>query len=163
MNQTLLIALGALALYLVMRKPSGTGSTLGSTLGSTFKQDIDEAFSYWEAKYELPGIYGSYILKAIAQVESNFNPDAVGAKGERGMMQLMPGAIKDTGLSYTGTVDRQIQIAAAYLALIDERNPDPLFGVLGKIAAYNAGRNAVQGYGYAAKVQEAQRKYRTEK
>lgn len=35
------------------------------------------------------------LLKAVIRQESGFNPDARGAAGERGLMQIMPGAAQD--------------------------------------------------------------------
>jgi len=67
------------------------------------------------------------LVKAVALVESGFNPKARSAKGAQGLMQLMPTTAKQYGVSN----------------IHDQYNGDVTLA----LAAYNAGSGAVQRYG----------------
>ncbi len=87
----------------------------------------------------------SSLIKAIIQVESAFNPNAVSVDDARGLMQLLPSTAADYGI--TNLFDPESNLTAGVLHL------KWLFGQLGKddlgkvLAAYNAGLNAVKRYG----------------
>ena len=82
-------------------------------------------------------------LRAIAHVESGFDPNAVSPKGALGVMQLMP----DTAAAYevTDAMDpnQSIQAGARHLAWLMQRYRSDLSKVA---AAYNAGPAAVDQY-----------------
>jgi len=42
-----------------------------------------------------PAVVADHLVRAIIQIESSGNPHAVGAAGERGLMQIMPGTWRD--------------------------------------------------------------------
>lgn len=84
------------------------------------------------------------LVRAVIQVESNFNPNCVSHKGARGLMQLMPGTARRFGVTMIHDAEQNIHGGVRYLAyLMDLFNQD-LPRVL---AGYNAGENAVLKYG----------------
>lgn len=83
------------------------------------------------------------LVKAVIQVESNFNPACVSHKGARGLMQLMPGTAKRFSVMNVHDPEENIRGGVAYLALLMKLFPGDLTRVL---AAYNAGENAVRRY-----------------
>ena len=83
------------------------------------------------------------LLKAVARVESDFNPRAVSPKGALGLMQLMPETARIVGVKDPFDPRENLEGAARFLkGLLME------FGDLRKaLAAYNAGPEAVRRYG----------------
>lgn len=84
------------------------------------------------------------LVKAVIQVESNFNPRCVSNKGARGLMQLMPETARRFGVSNSLDPEQNIRGGVAYLSLLLRQFSSDLSLVL---AAYNAGENAVSRYG----------------
>ena len=90
------------------------------------------------------------LVRAIVQVESGFNPDAVSSKGAIGLMQVMPDTAADLGLSEPRRrlfePESNLTAGVAYLSQLDAQ----FSGVPELVvAAYNAGGGAVQRYGNA--------------
>lgn len=84
------------------------------------------------------------LVRAIIQVESNFNPRAVSAKGARGLMQLMPATARDLRVSDSFDPEQNIKGGVRYLrTLLDRYDHDESLA----LAAYNAGPTAVARYG----------------
>ncbi len=83
-----------------------------------------------------------HLLKAMAKVESNFNPRAISPKGAMGVMQLIPSTARLVGVSDPFDPIENIYGGAKYLRhLLNE------FGDLKlSLAAYNAGPEAVRRY-----------------
>lgn len=84
------------------------------------------------------------LVKAVALVESGFNPTAVSPKGARGLMQLMPATARGHGVADVHDPAQNIAGGTRYLSHLLN-----LFdGNLEKsLAAYNAGEGAVARYG----------------
>lgn len=85
------------------------------------------------------------LVKAVIQVESNFNPDAVSRAGARGLMQLMPGtaAMYKVGMDNIFDPHYNIDAGVRHLAYLKGLFPNNIDYVL---AAYNAGENNVIKY-----------------
>ena len=91
------------------------------------------------------------LLEAIATAESNGNPGAVSPKGAQGLMQLMPGTARQYRVNHPFDPVENVFGAARFLTGL--RAWSRVQGTYGEvdlpamIAAYNAGRGAVEKYG----------------
>jgi len=112
-----------------------------------------------------PTVVADYLVRAIIQIESSGNPHAVGAAGERGLMQIMPGTWRDTtkrafgtALSFDRAFDPELnqRIGRLYLSHIqqfihahrDQWQADERSLIL---ASYNGGHNRVKRAGFNLK------------
>lgn len=80
------------------------------------------------------------LVKAVARVESNYNPRAVSYKGALGLMQLLPDTAKRFGVLNVWDPQQNIEGGVKFLKFLSEMFPNNLPYIL---AAYNAGENAV--------------------
>jgi hypothetical protein len=85
------------------------------------------------------------LVKAVIQVESNFNPVAESRVGARGLMQLMPGTAARYSLGGHQLFNpwQNIEAGVQHLAYLKTLFPNNVDYVL---AAYNAGENNVVRY-----------------
>ena len=84
------------------------------------------------------------LVKAVALVESGFNPKARSPKGAQGLMQLMPMTAAQYGVSNIHDPYQNLNAGARYLRqLLDQYRGDVTLA----LAAYNAGSAAVLRYG----------------
>ncbi|MGI6405909.1 MAG: lytic transglycosylase domain-containing protein [Syntrophaceticus sp.] len=131
---------------------SDTGNS--RDFNQVFEKTMDKAMPYEHyfqlaaSKYQIDPA----ILKAVAEVESSFNPQAVSRSGALGLMQFMPGTAQSLGINPFDPAE-SIQGAAKYLnSLLDQfQGSLPL-----ALAAYNAGPGAVRKYGGIPPYQETQ-------
>jgi len=90
------------------------------------------------------------LLRAIVQVESNFDPHAVSRKGAIGLMQVMPSTAASLGLPEPERAllqpEHNLRIGALYLRRLQLQFAGSLDLV---VAAYNAGEGAVVRSGFA--------------
>jgi hypothetical protein len=84
------------------------------------------------------------LIKAVAHVESAFDPHAVSRKGAMGLMQLMPATAKDQGVKDAFDPLENLRGGARYLSALLRRYDEDLDLAL---AAYNAGPEAVRRHG----------------
>jgi len=83
------------------------------------------------------------LVRAVIQVESNFDPKCVSKKGARGLMQLIPETARRYGVRNIFDPEENIRGGVHYLAdLLGMFNND----LSRALAAYNAGENAVLKY-----------------
>jgi hypothetical protein len=82
------------------------------------------------------------LVRAVIQVESNYEHRARSPKGARGLMQLMPATARQYGLSNPYDPAANIEAGIRHLKSLLDRFPLSL-----ALAAYNAGEAAVQRYG----------------
>src|SRR5438477_2047416 len=96
------------------------------------------------------------LVRAVMQVESGFNPYARSPKGALGLMQLMPGTIRQYGVRNAFNPAENVRAGVAYLRdLLDRyQNNEQL-----ALAAYNAGPGAVDKHGQSVPPYRATRSY----
>ncbi len=90
------------------------------------------------------------LLRAIASVESGYNPEAVSPKGARGLMQLMPGTAKRFRVEDSFDPVENALGAARFLEYLRTSlgaAPGSFGNLAYLLAAYNAGEGAVTQYG----------------
>jgi len=83
------------------------------------------------------------LLRAVVEVESYYDPNAVSSKGAMGLMQLMPETARELGVVNPFDPDDNLKGGAQYLRRLIEKYVDRLPLAL---AAYNAGETAVDRY-----------------
>ncbi len=104
-----------------------------SISGSKLDAAIDEAAARHQVDPDL--------VRALIQVESNFNPKARSPKGAMGLMQLMPATARSLNVRNAFDARQNLDGGVKHLAgLLQNFNGD----VSLSLAAYNAGAGAVQ-------------------
>lgn len=113
------------------------------------ESSLDDIFRTASERYHVP----EGLLKAVAKVESDFQPDAVSCCGAEGIMQLMPSTASSLGVKNPFDPEQNIMGGAKYLGeLLDSFGGDSALAV----AAYNAGSGAVRKYGGVPPYRETQ-------
>ena len=106
-----------------------------------FAAAYDRLIETHAATYAVP----PHLVRAVVQVESGFNTRAVSSKGAMGLMQLMPSTAIEMGVRDPFDPDENIRGGVAYLRqLLNRYAGDQKLA----LAAYNAGPEAVDRYGY---------------
>lgn len=129
----------------------------------TVKAGKDGSFN--ELFIEAGEAYGVpwYILKAIAFIESRFDPQAVSEEGAQGLMQIMPATNVDYGVDADGdgrpnpfSPKDAVYTAANYLVKLGwgTKSDETVLGL------YYSGKNGVPNLGYARAVLKAAAEYR---
>ena len=129
---------------LIYNVPSGKKSTFSNFEWLARQHDrrtkYDVLIEQYAAHYRVDPV----LIRAVIQVESNFDPNCVSNKGARGLMQLMPGTAKRYKVTDVHDPAQNIRGGVHYLRDLLALFRDDLTRTL---AAYNAGENAVLRYG----------------
>ena len=118
-------------------------STSNNIVQETSK-DLSDYHSIIKEKADTYDIDPS-LIKAVIETESNWNCMAISSKGAMGLMQLMPSTASDMDVRNPFNPEENIEGGTKYLKYLLERFKGDLTLAL---AAYNAGPNAVEKYGY---------------
>jgi soluble lytic murein transglycosylase-like protein len=98
----------------------------------------------------------SDLVRAVLQVESAFNPNAMSPKGAMGLMQLMPSTARQYGVRNAFNPAENVRAGVAYLrGLLDRYSNNEELA----LAAYNAGPGAVDKHGQAVPPYRETRNY----
>lgn len=124
-------------------KPNSVKATsfeeiLNSNINS--QTNLDKIFEDASQKHGIP----TELLKAVAKVESNYNPKAVSSSGASGVMQLMPATARGLGVTDVFNAEQNINGGAKYLSQLYKKYNGDLNLTL---AGYNAGPGNVAKYG----------------
>ena len=111
---------------------------------------FDEALREAAAHYNLPFAF----LKAIAKVESNFNPQAISSKNAKGLMQLIDQTAAEMNLADPFDPKQNIFAGARYLRILANEFKGNMALTA---AAYNAGPDRVRRVGRVPDISETQR------
>ncbi|GEM_PF-1287829 len=117
----------------------------GSAPGSTqyVRKKVAEDISPVIIKYAKLHNVSPFIIRAIIEVESSYNPNAVSCSGACGLMQLKPTTAYDMGVENYWNPEKNIEAGTKYLKLMLDK-----FNNLGiALAAYNQGPGAVERAG----------------
>ncbi len=107
-----------------------------STRRGFTQREIDAAIVRAAARHNVD----ANLVRALVQVESNFNPNAVSRKGAMGLMQLMPQTARQLKLTNPFNPDENVDAGVRHLKqLLESYGGD----VRLSLAAYNAGAGAV--------------------
>jgi soluble lytic murein transglycosylase-like protein len=133
---------GKKVIYNVGRAPGGArGSDLNWLAARHDRRSkYDAIIERYAARYDVDPT----LVRAVIQVESNFNPHCVSNKGARGLMQLMPGTARRFGVTNIHDPEQNIHGGVRFLSYLIRLFNGDLPRVL---AGYNAGENAVLKHG----------------
>src|SRR6185503_11583631 len=121
----------------VGRASSGGGTDFGWLAKRHDRRSkYDPIIERYADKYRVDPV----LVRAVIQVESDFNPGCVSHKGARGLMQLIPATAQRYGVKSMHDPDQNIHGGIRYLRDLLEMFNDDLPRAL---AAYNAGEGAV--------------------
>ena len=119
-------------------------SSTSTNIARVKPEDSTDYHSIINDKAETYDIDPSLIM-AVIETESNWNSMAISRKGAMGLMQLMPSTANDMDVRNPFNPEENIEGGTKYLKYLLERFKGDLTLAL---AAYNAGPNAVEKYGY---------------
>lgn len=144
--------------YKIHLRDASTGATVRSREYYPYRGVVEEACAVYKISEPL--------IRAVMEVESDYDRYAVSVAGARGLMQLMPQTMRHLGVSNPWDPRQNIMGGTRYLKGLLERFSG---NVQLALAAYNAGSNAVLKYGsippypqtrrYVLKVMERYRRY----
>ena len=123
--------------YKVYMREKAAFRTLSGTAGY---------YPYRDVVHRACLIYGmdEALIRAVIEVESDFDRYAVSTAGARGLMQLMPETISHMGVENPWDPEQNVQAGTRYLKRLLRKFPGKMEMAL---AAYNAGLTNVLRYG----------------
>jgi hypothetical protein len=131
---------GTKLIYNVGREPRGAGNLQWLAKRHDRRTKYDPIIERYAAQYGVDPT----LVRAVIQVESDFNPYCVSNKGARGLMQLMPATAKRFGVTNINDPEQNIHGGVRFLAYLQRLFNDDLTRIF---AGYDAGENAVLKYG----------------
>ena len=167
MRLRMLSKTGLLAVSLAVHAPVATSSPEPRYDAPRDAKHLGDAYDSIIRQYAREYAIEPALVKAIIRVESSFDPQAVSARGARGLMQLMPEVASNHGVANVHDPRQNIRAGVRHLGTLLSRFHNDLRLAL---AAYNAGRQAVirhrglppyrETRQYVARVLRYQREYR---
>lgn len=123
------------------------------TKTKTSKKAFQENANYHTLVHEKATKYNldPLLVKAVIKTESNWNEWAVSRKGAIGLMQLMPATAREMNVNNPFNPEENIEGGVKYLRYLLERFNGDLTLAL---AAYNAGPNWVEKFGFIPPISE---------
>jgi hypothetical protein len=116
------------------------GGTATNDLRPLTPQELDAAIGEAATRHQVD----ANLVRAIIKVESNFDPRAVSRKGAQGLMQLMPATARDLNVRNPFDPAQNVEGGVRHLKrLLEDFGGD----VSLTLAAYNAGKGAVERHG----------------
>jgi len=142
-----------------MVRPTATGGdeSAASEAGEDFSETLARKIPGADDVDSLIGQYSSHkgideeLIRAVIDVESGFDKNAVSDAGARGLMQLMPDTAAELGVN-PDDPSENIAGGVQYLGMMIDRFDD----LEEALAAYNAGPRAVRDYGGVPPFRETQ-------
>jgi soluble lytic murein transglycosylase-like protein len=131
---------GSRVIYNVGREPRGAGNLQWLAKRHDRRSKYDPIIERYASRYGVDPT----LVRAVIQVESDFNANIVSHKGARGLMQLMPATAKRFGVTNIHDPEQNIHGGVRFLAYLQRLFNDDLSRIF---AGYNAGENAVLKYG----------------
>jgi Soluble lytic murein transglycosylase and related regulatory proteins (some contain LysM/invasin domains) len=131
----------------------GRGASAGNLEWLAKQRNRSSAYDPIIDRYAKQWRVDPILVKAVIQVESDFDPRCVSRKGARGLMQLMPDTARRFNVARIHDPDENIRGGIQYLAFLLKQFRNDFSRAL---AAYNAGENAVSRYGGIPPYEETQ-------
>ena len=119
---------------------SGSGKRKKVSAEGGVKNQYEPIFERIASEQKIP----KEILSALAYAESRYAPDTVGKSGEKGLMQLMPGIVREYGVQHPFDPYENVTAAAKYLKHLYQRAGNDWKTAVGY---YNQGEKGFKQHG----------------
>jgi soluble lytic murein transglycosylase-like protein len=126
-------------------KPTDRGQSLADRSGTAMndlRRELRGKIDLLAEEYNID----EELIRAVIQVESGWNADAVSSKGAMGLMQLMPRTAEMLGVEDAFDPERNVEGGVKYLSQLTDKYEGDVEKAL---AAYNAGPSRVDAAGGA--------------
>jgi soluble lytic murein transglycosylase-like protein len=131
---------------------AGGGGALPAPHPATHKNKINHHYDSYIREAAIKSQIDPLLVKAMINVESNYNQNAISRKGAQGIMQIMPNTAKELRLDDPFDPEQNIIAGTKYLKQQLNSFGDIRLG----LAAYNAGPGRVSPQGMLVYIPETQ-------